>query len=122
MNRPVASTIVAPDGTVTRDAGPAVARNLGAGRARHDIIAFVDADVLVHPDAFTRMRAAFADPELTAVFGSYDDAPEDPVGLVGILGRPPDAPPRDPHRAEAEAMDLEVPADREGVHPADARG
>ena len=54
--------------------GPAAARNAGAGRATGDVIVFVDADVLVHPDAFTRIRAAFAgDPGLVAVFGSYDD-------------------------------------------------
>jgi hypothetical protein len=34
---------------------------------------FVDSDVIVHPDVFTRIRAAFdADPELTGLFGSYD--------------------------------------------------
>lgn len=54
--------------------GPARARNNGAARATGQVIAFVDADVLVHPDAFARIRAAFAgDPGLVAVFGSYDD-------------------------------------------------
>ena len=54
--------------------GPAAARNAGAERATGDVVVFVDADVLVHPDAFTRIRAAFAaDPGLVAVFGSYDD-------------------------------------------------
>ena len=39
---------------------------------------FVDADVAVHPDAFTRLRAAFAaDRDLVAVYGSYDDSPAD---------------------------------------------
>jgi glycosyltransferase involved in cell wall biosynthesis len=52
------------------------ARNLGARQADGDILVFVDADVEVHPDAFARIRAAFAgDPELTAVFGAYDDDP-----------------------------------------------
>jgi GT2 family glycosyltransferase len=51
------------------------ARNTGAARAQHDVLVFVDADVEVHPDALGQMRAAFADPDTTAVFGSYDDAP-----------------------------------------------
>jgi hypothetical protein len=58
-------------------AGPAAARNAGAARATAEILAFVDADVLVHDDAVARIRAAFdQDPSLTAVFGSYDDTPE----------------------------------------------
>ena len=56
--------------------GPAAARNIGARRATSDLIVFVDSDVVVHEDAFERIRAAFLDdPALTAVFGSYDDTP-----------------------------------------------
>jgi cellulose synthase/poly-beta-1,6-N-acetylglucosamine synthase-like glycosyltransferase len=52
------------------------ARNLGARRADGEILVFVDADVEVHADAFIRIRAAFDDdPELTAIFGAYDDEP-----------------------------------------------
>ncbi|MDX6581804.1 MAG: hypothetical protein QOI10_988 [Solirubrobacterales bacterium] len=59
-------------------ASPAEARNLGALRARSELLVFVDSDVLVHEDAFARVRAAFAaDPELVAVFGSYDEASGD---------------------------------------------
>ena len=66
--------IVVRDPSVT---GPAQARNLGAQQATGDVLVFVDADVEVHPDAFSLIRAAFdRDPELTAVFGSYDDDPE----------------------------------------------
>ena len=57
-------------------AGPAEARNAGARRASGEVLVFVDADVLVHSDAFVRIRAAFeSDPGLSGVFGSYDDEP-----------------------------------------------
>lgn len=56
--------------------GPAAARNLGSQQASGDVLVFVDADVEVHGDAFTRIRSAFAgDASLAAVFGSYDDNP-----------------------------------------------
>jgi GT2 family glycosyltransferase len=56
--------------------GPAAARNRGARRATGDVLVFVDADVVVHADAFARIRRAFdRDPGLAAVFGSYDDDP-----------------------------------------------
>lgn len=75
----------APDELVVVDdggGGPAEARNRGAGRATGDVLVFVDADVVVHPDAFSRIRRAFdADPSLAALLGSYDDAPADP-GVV----------------------------------------
>lgn len=59
------------------NSGFAAARRLGATRARGELIAFVDSDVLVHTDAFTRIRAAFeGDPTLASLFGSYDDSPE----------------------------------------------
>lgn len=55
------------------------ARNDGAARATQPVVVFVDADVEVHPDAFTLIRAAFAaDPGLTALHGSYDDLPAHP--------------------------------------------
>ncbi len=54
--------------------GPAFARNAGGREATGDILVFLDADVLVRPDAFMRIRAAFdRDEALVAVFGSYDD-------------------------------------------------
>ena len=61
---------------VTEGGGPAGARNDGALEATGDVLVFVDADVLPHADAFSRIRRAFGEDEsLTAIFGSYDDAP-----------------------------------------------
>jgi hypothetical protein len=65
--------------------GPAAARNAGALKATGDVFVFVDADVVVHPDAFRRIRAAFVDdPSLDALFGSYDDRPGAP-GVVSVF-------------------------------------
>ncbi len=62
--------------------GPAAARNLGAKTASAPLIFFLDADVAVHPETLGRALARFdADPGLSALFGSYDDAPAAP-GLV----------------------------------------
>ncbi len=62
------------------EAGPAAARNLAAARAGADVLVFVDSDVEVHPDTLERIAERFsADPELTALFGAYDDEPADPA-------------------------------------------
>jgi Glycosyl transferase family 21 len=64
--------------------GVCAARNSGARDASGEVVVFVDADVEVHPDALARIQAAFAAaPALTAVFGSYDDAP--PGGTVAAF-------------------------------------
>ncbi|MGQ0483097.1 MAG: glycosyltransferase [Pseudonocardia sp.] len=69
-----ADEVVVVDGP--RELSVCEARNAGARRARGDVLVFVDSDVEIHPDALTRIKAAFqADPGLTGVFGSYDDAP-----------------------------------------------
>ncbi len=68
-----------PQLTIIRQAhrgGPAAARNAGARQARGDVLFFVDVDVLVRPDTVVRVAEAFAEnPDISAVFGSYDDAP-----------------------------------------------
>jgi GT2 family glycosyltransferase len=62
--------------------GPSYARNRGSEFSRGGILVFVDADVRIHPDALRLVAARFAaDPDLGAVFGSYDDRPAAP-GLV----------------------------------------
>ncbi|MFN2602131.1 MAG: glycosyltransferase [Gemmatimonadaceae bacterium] len=59
-----------------RARGAAYARNRGAEAARAPIVAFVDADICVHPDSLRRLLDHLnVDPSLAAVFGSYDDEP-----------------------------------------------
>ncbi|MCL4523065.1 MAG: glycosyltransferase family 2 protein [Acidobacteria bacterium] len=59
-----------------RKIGPGGGRNLGVNDARGEILVFVDADVVVTPGTLGRIAADFgADPNLAAVFGSYDEAP-----------------------------------------------
>ena len=71
--------------TTPPGAGPAAARNAGAAQAGSDLLAFVDADVVVHEDVFARMREAFAeDSGLAAIFGSYDAEPEAPGAVSGF--------------------------------------
>ena len=56
--------------------GPAKARNRGALSAKGDILFFIDADVVVPSDAIVQISAIFQqEPDLAAVFGSYDDQP-----------------------------------------------
>ena len=51
-------------------------RNLCAQIAQGDLLFFFDADVIIPPDALRQIVVAFQhDPNLTAVFGSYDDMP-----------------------------------------------
>jgi len=59
--------------------GPAAARNEGAALSHGEWLAFVDADVRVHPDTLRRMLEATAGPRnLVAIFGAYDEAPPAP--------------------------------------------
>jgi molybdopterin-guanine dinucleotide biosynthesis protein A len=62
--------------------GPAAARNAGAEFASSPIIFFLDADVALHADALAIALSQFQkNPDLTALFGSYDAEPAAP-GLV----------------------------------------
>ena len=56
--------------------GPAAARNLGARSARGQYLYFIDADCAVHPDTLAvSAKILRSDPQLDALFGSYDDEP-----------------------------------------------
>ena len=69
---------------LARNAGPAEARNLGAAHGRGELLLFVDADVIVHADVLDRMRRILQEePEISAVFGSYDAVPQ----AQGIVSR-----------------------------------
>jgi glycosyltransferase involved in cell wall biosynthesis len=61
---------------IPESGGPARARNLGARRAKGEILFFVDADVTIPKDAVSQIAGVFREqPDVTAVFGSYDDEP-----------------------------------------------
>jgi len=56
--------------------GPAYARNAGAQAATHELLFFVDADVLIRPDTLGHIVDTFRnEPDLAAIFGSYDESP-----------------------------------------------
>jgi glycosyltransferase involved in cell wall biosynthesis len=56
--------------------GPAAARNDGANQAQGGILLFIDSDVLIQRETVARVVADFTeDPDIAAVFGSYDDDP-----------------------------------------------
>lgn len=62
--------------TLGKNKGPAHARNMGARVATGDILVFLDADVTVAAGSIETIPGLFAEnPELSALFGSYDDAP-----------------------------------------------
>jgi GT2 family glycosyltransferase len=61
------------------NSGPAAARNYGASHARGKILFFVDADVVVAPGTVERVvKIMENNPDLAAVFGSYDAQPRAP--------------------------------------------
>lgn len=62
----------------SENGGPGAARNLAASTSTSDLLWFVDADVVVHPNAVKRISGAFSDDNIHALFGSYDDNPPAP--------------------------------------------
>ena len=68
-----ADTVVSLPG---RPHGPAYARNRGFEVSRGDLIVFIDSDCVVHQDTLSRFLNRFtSEPDLGALFGSYDDKP-----------------------------------------------
>jgi len=55
--------------------GPAHARNRCVSVAKSEILAFVDADVIVHRDAIATVVLPIIERSVVAAFGSYDDRP-----------------------------------------------
>jgi GT2 family glycosyltransferase len=67
---------------LARNSGPAAARNHGARQARGGILFFVDADVIIGPEAVRHVARVFDEcPDMAAVFGSYDASPQ-ATGMV----------------------------------------
>lgn len=65
--------------STAKNSGPAVARNLAARIATGEILLFVDADVVVKADTVAQVGERFRSrPEISALFGSYDDEPGEP--------------------------------------------
>lgn len=59
-----------------RNSGPAAVRNHGVSHASHDVLLFLDSDVVPSAQLLEAVRRHFiADPELAAVIGSYDEHP-----------------------------------------------
>jgi glycosyltransferase involved in cell wall biosynthesis len=59
-----------------RGRGPAAARNVGAENAKGEILFFVDSDVVIQPNALSEVYKSFqSNPQLAALFGSYDLSP-----------------------------------------------
>ncbi|MGI8495718.1 MAG: glycosyltransferase [Pyrinomonadaceae bacterium] len=65
--------------TLENPTGAANARNIGVKQARGEIILFIDADVVIKTNTIRNIRELFAaNPGICALFGSYDDAPDEP--------------------------------------------
>lgn len=61
-----------------KQSGPAVARNFGSKEAKGEIVLFIDSDVLVKSNTIELVASTFSqNPDISALFGSYDDSPSD---------------------------------------------
>jgi hypothetical protein len=72
-----------------QNGGPGAARNLGVRHAKGDVIFFIDADMIMYPDAIENAVALLSGPRrYGAVFGVPDKVPllpEGPIGQYRIL-------------------------------------
>jgi glycosyltransferase involved in cell wall biosynthesis len=60
------------------NSGPAAARNFGSKHAKGDILFFIDSDVVINKRTIVQMVQNFdGKSDVVAVFGSYDDCPEE---------------------------------------------
>lgn len=62
--------------TTPQNGGPGLARNLAAEHAEGEVLWFVDSDVIAWEDGALKLAEHFSDPDVAAVFGSYDAAPD----------------------------------------------
>jgi GT2 family glycosyltransferase len=77
--RPLAESCRARVVEIDGPLGPAAARNSASAAASGDVLMFVDSDVVVAPDALPGMLELFTnEPDVSAVFGAYDEAPPEP--------------------------------------------
>lgn len=64
--------------TLSKQSGPAAARNYGANEAQGDILLFVDSDIVIKKETIVQVADDFiSKPDVAALFGSYDDNPSE---------------------------------------------
>jgi len=63
---------------LSHQSGPAAARNRGSEEAKGNILFFIDSDIVIKKETIAQMVSGFDEnPDVVAVFGSYDDTPEE---------------------------------------------
>jgi glycosyltransferase involved in cell wall biosynthesis len=63
---------------LSHKSGPAAARNFGSKQAKGDILFFVDSDIVIQKETIARVVRDFDEnPDVVAIFGSYDETPEE---------------------------------------------